>query len=70
MTDRIVRERRLASIDGLPPVLMEKPEYCPFAPRCSFAVERCWKENPQLNGGSSDHKVACWVDTSTRSKNK
>ena len=63
-----VRERRLASIDGLPPVLMEKPEYCPFAPRCGYAIENCWKENPQLNGGSSDHKVACWVDTSTRSK--
>ena len=65
-----VRERRLASIDGLPPVLMEKPNYCPFAPRCSYAVEQCWKENPQLNGNLPDHKVACWVDTSNGSVKK
>ena len=63
-----IRERRLASIDGLPPVLMEKPDYCPFAPRCSYAIDKCWHENPKLNGSSLDHKVACWVDTSKRSE--
>ncbi len=65
-----IRERRLASIDGLPPVLMEKPDYCPFAPRCIYAVEQCWQENPHLNGNLSDHKVACWVDTTTGSIKK
>src|SRR5512139_481029 len=29
-------QRRLVSIEGLPPVLFEKPKYCPFAPRCRF----------------------------------
>ncbi|WP_322805496.1 ABC transporter ATP-binding protein, partial [Thermanaerothrix sp.] len=57
--------RRLVSIDGLPPVLLEKPNYCPFAPRCKYAVERCWHENPPLMTVASEHQVACWVDTQT-----
>ncbi|MBN1304828.1 MAG: ABC transporter ATP-binding protein [Anaerolineales bacterium] len=58
-------KKRLTSIDGLPPVLMEKPGYCPFAPRCKFAVERCWNENPQLSEIAAEHRVACWVDPRT-----
>ncbi len=54
------RHRRLASIDGLPPVLLETPSYCPFAPRCSRAFERCWQENPALMSLGSEHTVACW----------
>lgn len=57
--------RRLVSIDGLPPVLLEKPNYCPFAPRCKYAVERCWHENPPLMTVAPEHQVACWVDTQT-----
>lgn len=59
--------RRLTSIDGLPPVLLEKPSYCPFAPRCTYAVERCWHENPQLMPVGSEHNAACWVNPSTGS---
>jgi oligopeptide transport system ATP-binding protein len=59
------QKKRLISIDGLPPVLMETPHYCPFAPRCKFAMERCWQENPQLETVGTDHRVACWVDPST-----
>jgi oligopeptide transport system ATP-binding protein len=57
--------RRLTSIDGLPPVLMAKPTYCPFAPRCRYAYDRCWKENPLLEHVDDGHRVACWVDTKT-----
>jgi oligopeptide transport system ATP-binding protein len=57
--------RRLVSIEGLPPVLYEKPNYCPFAPRCAYRVERCLHENPLLVSVSPEHQVACWVDTST-----
>jgi oligopeptide transport system ATP-binding protein len=58
---------RLASIDGLPPILYEVPQSCPFAPRCKYAVEVCWKENPPLEpvGAGNDHRIACWVDTRT-----
>jgi oligopeptide transport system ATP-binding protein len=58
---------KLASIDGLPPILYEVPQSCPFAPRCKYAVEHCWKENPPLEpvGVDKDHRIACWVDTKT-----
>jgi len=57
---------RLYSIEGLPPVLYDIPQACPFAPRCKWALERCWKENPKLQPVSTDHRTACWVDTKTR----
>jgi oligopeptide transport system ATP-binding protein len=60
------RERqRLFSIDGLPPVLYEKPKGCPFAPRCKWVVEHCLKENPSLLDVGPNHGAACWVDVET-----
>jgi oligopeptide transport system ATP-binding protein len=56
---------KLFSIEGSPPVLYQKPNACPFAPRCRWAMERCWKENPALEPISPEHRIACWVDTKT-----
>jgi len=56
---------KLISIEGLPPVLYEKPNSCPFAPRCKWAMEHCWKENPPLLEVGPNHRAACWVDTRT-----
>ncbi len=56
---------RLFSIEGAPPVLYEKPAACPFAPRCKWAAEKCWKENPVLMNVGPEHKAACFVDTKT-----
>ncbi len=56
---------KLYSIEGLPPVLYHKPNACPFAPRCRFAIERCWQENPVLEPVAPEHRIACWVDTKT-----
>jgi oligopeptide transport system ATP-binding protein len=53
---------RLAAIQGRPPLLYEKPVICPFAPRCEYAIERCWTENPPLVNITAEHKVACWWD--------
>jgi oligopeptide transport system ATP-binding protein len=57
--------RRLVSIEGLPPVLYQKPTLCPFAPRCVYKVDRCMQENPPLMQVGPDHFAACWVDTAT-----
>jgi oligopeptide transport system ATP-binding protein len=51
--------RRLADIPGLPPVLIEKPASCPFAPRCPYVFDRC-KENPPLMDVGARHRAACW----------
>jgi oligopeptide transport system ATP-binding protein len=60
-----VTHRRLISIDGLPPTLYESPKACPFAPRCTYVVDRCLNENPPLMQIAPDHEVACWVDAKT-----
>lgn len=55
--------RKLFSIEGMPPVLYQKPRSCPFAPRCNWVIDRCWQENPALEPVADGHRVACWVDT-------
>jgi len=54
------RQKRLVPIEGLPPDLLEPPTHCPFAPRCSFATDKCWQENPPLEMAEANHKTACW----------
>jgi oligopeptide transport system ATP-binding protein len=60
---RMDRDQRksLVAIDGLPPILFEKPTYCPFVPRCRYAIPRCHTENPPLEELSPNHLAACWV---------
>lgn len=53
---------RLIPISGLPPDLVGLPKGCPFAPRCVYAVDRCWVENPTLREVGTEHEIACWVD--------
>jgi len=59
------KHSRLFSIEGQPPVLYQKPQACPFAPRCKWVMERCWKENPTLETFDNEHRIACFVDVKT-----
>jgi len=56
---------KLYSIEGQPPILYQKPNACPFAPRCKWVMEHCWNENPPLMDVGPDHRAACWADTKT-----
>jgi len=58
----VVRARRLVSVDGLPPDLIDLPKGCPFYARCTHALDKCATENPKLEPVAPGHKVACWVD--------
>lgn len=51
---------RLRSIEGLPPDLISPPPGCPFAPRCTYATDRCRQENPVLEPVGLGHQAACW----------
>ncbi|MEB3280649.1 MAG: ABC transporter ATP-binding protein [Lyngbya sp.] len=51
----------LPAIEGVPPDLINYPKGCPFAPRCRFAVEHCFQEDPPLEFVENGHEVACWV---------
>lgn len=59
------RRRRLTSIEGLPPDLIELPKGCPFYERCSYRIDHCLVENPPLELVAPNHKAACWVDVTT-----
>jgi len=56
------KRQKLTPIDGLPPDLIGMPPGCPFYPRCSYHIQRCLEENPQLKEARPGHEVACWVD--------
>ena len=51
---------KLVPIEGLPPDLIELPKRCSFAPRCSYAIEKCVNEIPPLEPVAGAHLSACW----------
>lgn len=53
------RAHRLIPIPGLMPDPADLPPGCPFAPRCSYAVEECSKALPARIQLSDTHSVSC-----------
>lgn len=52
--------RRMASIHGSPPDLLEPPKGCRFHPRCSKAMDICKEKEPTtMRMGKGNHDVAC-----------
>jgi oligopeptide transport system ATP-binding protein len=60
-----VEGRELDTIEGLPPDLIQLPNGCPFAARCSFVLDKCREERPPLMEIEPGHEAACWVDMET-----
>ncbi len=54
-------KERLTTIKGLPPDLLSPPKGCPFALRCSYAMEICFKERPPYFNPEEVHRVMCWL---------
>lgn len=52
-------KKRLSTIPGSPPDLVNPPEGCRFNPRCPFAKQRCLDEEPQLREITPRHYAAC-----------
>jgi peptide/nickel transport system ATP-binding protein len=51
---------KLESIPGVVPDPLHFPEGCKFHPRCTFATEKCRKEEPPLVEIEKNHSVRCW----------
>lgn len=55
----IGEKRRMTSIPGFPPDLLDPPRGCRFHPRCKYAMDICKKEEPKLVNIKEEHYVAC-----------
>ena len=55
-----MQRSRLAEIPGMVPSLKEAMAGCVFAPRCSYATERCRRDYPPLEQKAPGHFAACW----------
>jgi peptide/nickel transport system ATP-binding protein len=53
------RKEATRGIPGLTPSLLNRPESCPFHPRCPEAFERCTVEEPKLRTVRPNRDVAC-----------
>ncbi len=56
----------LKPIPGTPPDLIKLGNECPFAPRCSEAMEICTKYSPLSTEFSKTHKCKCWLHCAER----
>ena len=54
------KEEKLAAIAGQPPKPGETLPGCPFAPRCTKAMPKCFKECPPLYR-KAEHSVRCFL---------
>jgi len=51
---------RLATIEGNVPAPTHYPKGCHFCTRCSFAIEKCWNEEPPVVQIEPEHTASCW----------
>ena len=56
------KPKKLHSISGMPPSLINLPQGCKFRPRCPHAFEKC-EEEPQLESHVEErhHLDRCWL---------
>jgi len=54
-----VNVKRLDTISGLVPNLLDMPSGCPFHPRCNYCFKKCVTEPPELKETEVNHLVKC-----------
>ena len=52
----------LLAIPGNVPELIDPPKMCRFSSRCAVALDKCKKNDPELESVSGSHSVACFVN--------
>jgi peptide/nickel transport system ATP-binding protein len=60
---------KLVPIVGMPPNLINMPPTCAFLPRCSYKIDKCFKEPwPELTSVSDNHFIRCYANTEEKKK--
>jgi len=57
------KSKKLYTIEGQPPNLLDPPKGCRFSPRCKKAMERCFQTYPPevTIDETQNHRVSCWI---------
>jgi oligopeptide transport system ATP-binding protein len=50
---------KLEAIEGLPPLVIDLPDECAFAPRCKYSIDKCTEKMPELEEVSPGHFSRC-----------
>ena len=53
--------KRLETIKGLVPILIDLPAGCPFYPRCDFSFDKCRRQMPDLKEAEENHFMKCYL---------
>lgn len=56
------RNEMLETIKGSVPTLREIPTGCRFSPRCIYATEKCFAEEPPIFDVTTGHLSRCWIN--------
>jgi oligopeptide transport system ATP-binding protein len=56
---RVERSRRRIILEGDPPSPTNPPSGCPFHPRCSYAIDACKTQRPELEEKEPNRIAAC-----------
>jgi oligopeptide/dipeptide ABC transporter ATP-binding protein len=59
LTEEGIRQRRLQTIEGTVPSLLDLPEGCKFATRCPYVITECELREPALLEVSETHRARC-----------
>ncbi len=57
-----LHKEKLNTIPGIVPSLYDLPIGCKFAPRCSFVMDVCYQNEPNLIEAKPGHFSRCWLD--------
>jgi len=60
MRREVAAVNRLQEIPGMVPALSNLPQGCIFAPRCTFADDKCRAQYPAYEQKRPEHWAACW----------
>ena len=54
------RPEKLDAIEGLPPLVIDLPDACAFAPRCPYVIDKCHESMPELEEVKPGHWARCF----------
>ncbi|HEX9974036.1 MAG TPA: oligopeptide/dipeptide ABC transporter ATP-binding protein, partial [bacterium] len=57
-----LHKEKLNTIPGIVPSLYDLPIGCKFAPRCSFVMDVCHYQEPDLKKIKTGHFSRCWLN--------